>query len=231
MGAIPQSAPDILGSDDLRTTVETRGEMTTRWARFARGWLAALFSTLVAAGSHTLAGGQSPSHVSLVLALAFGGITCVALTGKTISPLRLTAAVTLSQLAFHSMFSTIGTPTALVPSDGAGVHQHGASAHLLPGATPVGEQAMHHQDAWMWLGHAVAAAITIVALRYGEAAFWRMRGIAMLLVRTVLAIVPAVPLLPRATRRAVVAGHLFVPRCIEFLRLSLGLRGPPVSFA
>jgi hypothetical protein len=205
--------------------------MTTRWARFARGWLAALFSTLVAAASHTLAGGESPSAISLALALAFAGITCVALTGKTVSPLRLTAAVVLSQLAFHTMFSTIGTSTALAPTGGTGAHQHGASAGLLQGASPVGESAMHHQDARMWLGHAVAAAITIVALRYGEAAFWRMRGIALLLVRTVLAFVPAVPLLPRTPRRAVVAGHLFMPRCTRFLRLSLGLRGPPVSFA
>ena len=205
--------------------------MTTRWARFARGWLAALFSTLVAAVSHTLAGGDSPSAISLALALAFGGITCVALTGKTISPLRLTAAVGLSQLAFHVMFSTIGTSGALVPTEGAGAHQHGASAGLLQVPLPAGGSAMHHQDGWMWLGHAVAAVVTIVALRYGEAAFWRMRGIALLLVRTVLAVVPAVPTLPRARRRAVVSGHLFVPRCIEFLRLSLGLRGPPVPFA
>jgi len=205
--------------------------MTTRWARFARGWLAALFSTLVAAVSHTLAGGDSPSAISLALALAFGGITCVALTGKTISPLRLTAAVALSQLAFHAMFSTIGTSAALASGVGAGAHRHGASAHLLNDAAPAAGSAMHHQDAGMWLGHAVAAAITIVALRYGEAAFWRMRGIALLLVRTVLAVVPAVPLLPRTRRRPVVAGHLFVPRCIEFLRLSLGLRGPPVPFA
>jgi hypothetical protein len=204
--------------------------MTTRWARFARGWLAAAFSTLVAAASHTLAGGTAPSAVSLALALAFAGIVCVALTGKTISPVRLSAAVVLSQGAFHAMFSTIGTATAPGAGSGAGAHAHGASAHLMQGAAPAGA-AVHHQDAWMWLGHAAAAAVTIVALRYGEAAFWRMRGIALLLVRTVLAAVPAVPLLPRAVRRPVAAGHLFVPRCIEFLRLSLGLRGPPVPFA
>jgi hypothetical protein len=205
--------------------------MTTRWARFARGWLAAAFSTLVAAASHTLAGGAAPSAVSLALALAFAGIVCVALTGKTISPVRISAAVVLSQAAFHAMFSTIGTSTALVAGTGAGAHGHGASAHLLQGVTPAGDAALHHQDAWMWLGHAAAAAATIVALRYGEAAFWRMRGIALLLVRTVLAAVPAIPLLPRTPRRPVAAGHLFVPRCIEFLRLSLGLRGPPVPLA
>jgi hypothetical protein len=205
--------------------------MSSRWARFARGWLAALFSTLVASASHTLAGGHAPSALSVVLALAFAGIVCVALTGRTISPLRLTAAVALSQAAFHAMFSTIGTAAASSGDVGAGAHVHGTSAALLESALPAGQSAMHHQNGWMWLGHAVAAVLTIVALRYGEAAFWRMRGIALLLVRTVLAAVPVVPLLPRTPRRAVVAGHLFVPRCIEYLRLSLGLRGPPVSFA
>lgn len=204
--------------------------MTTRWARFARGWLAALFSTLVAAVSHTLAGGAAPSAVSLALALAFAGIACVALTGTTVSPVRLTVAVTLSQAAFHTMFSTIGSAAGASAGAGGVAHRHGASV-MLQSATPAGESSMTHQDGWMWAGHAVAAVITIVALRYGEVAFWRMRGIALLLVRTLLAAVPTVAPLPRPARRAVDAGHRFVPRILDFLRLSLGLRGPPVLFA
>jgi hypothetical protein len=198
--------------------------MTTRWARFARGWLVALFSTLVAAASHTLAGGASPSVVSLVIALAFAGVACIALTGKSVSLLRVSLSVLLSQVAFHTLFSTIGV-TASTPHVAGGQHAHGAGAVLLGEA---GAPMAHHTDGWMWLGHAAAAVITVVALRYGEGAFWRLRDIAALFVRTVFAVLPVVPLLPRVIRRPRVLGHLFVPRICEFLRLSLGLRGPPV---
>ena len=198
--------------------------MTTRWARFARGWLVALFSTLVAAVSHTIAGGSSPSVVSLVIALAFAGVACIALTGKTVSLVRMTVSVLLSQVAFHTLFSTIGTSSS-TPVVVGGQHHHGGAVMLLAeNSAPMA----HHTDGWMWLGHAIAAAITVVTLRYGESAFWRLREIAALFVRTVFALRPVVPLLPRFIRRPSIFGHLFVPRICEFLRASLGVRGPPV---
>ena len=197
--------------------------MTTRWARFARGWLAALFSTTVAAASHTLAGGNSPSAVSLVVALAFAGVACIALTGTTLSLTRLTASVALSQLAFHLLFSTIGTSTGAPARFTGSAHDH--SATLTLGADAGG--VAHHADGWMWLGHAAAAVLTIVALRYGESAFWRLAAIALLFVRTLFPRIPAVPLVPRPARRARVVGHLFVPRICAVLRSTLGLRGPP----
>jgi len=197
--------------------------MTTRWARFARGWLVAVFSTLVAAASHTIAGGTGPSGVALVIALAFAGLTCIALTGKTVSLLRITVGVGLSQVAFHTVFSTIASSGApALPA--AGPHQHGL--HALVVADGPATMA-HHTDGWMWLGHAVAAVITIVALRYGESAFWRLREIGALFVRTMFVLLPSVPVLPRVIRRPPVAGHLFVPRICAVVRASLGLRGPP----
>jgi hypothetical protein len=199
--------------------------MTTRWARFARGWLAAVFSTLLAAASHTLAGGASPSVVSLAVALSFSGIVCIALTGKTVSLPRLSAAVLLSQVTFHTLFSTMTTPAGSALPASTGAHDHGAAVVLLTGGTT----GAHHSDGWMWLGHAAAALVTIVTLRYGEGAFWRVRGIAALFVRTVFAAAPDVPLLPRIIRRPPVVGHLFIPRICAVLRSSLGLRGPPVS--
>jgi hypothetical protein len=84
----------------------------------------------------------------------------------------------------------------------------------------------------MWLGHAAAAVLTIVALRYGESAFWRLAAIALLFVRTLFARIPAVPVLPRTVRRARAVGRLFVPRICAVLRTTLGLRGPPaLSFS
>jgi hypothetical protein len=199
--------------------------VTTRWARFARGWLAALFSTLVAAASHTLAGGDSPAPLALVVALAFAGVTCVALTGKAISLPRLSVSVALSQLAFHTLFSTIATaPSAATPAQ---PHAHGQATPLL--VDTVAASAGHHTDGWMWLGHGIAAVLTVVALRYGEGAFWRLRSIARLFVRTVFAALPVlIPRLP-GVRRPVESGHLFVPRFCAFVRSSLGLRGPPAG--
>jgi hypothetical protein len=198
--------------------------VTTRWARFARGWLAALFSTLVAAGSHTVAGGDSPGALALVVALSFAGVTCVALTGKALSLPRLSAAVALSQLAFHTVFSTIASAG---PAAAAAPHVHGAATPLVVG--DAGASAGHHTDGWMWLGHAVAAVLTILALRHGEGAFWRLRSIALLFVRTVFAVVPVPVTVRPAAPRPVVGGHLFVPRFCAFVRSSLGLRGPPVG--
>lgn len=197
--------------------------MATRWARFARGWLAALFSTTVAAASHTLAGGNSPSVVSLVLALAFAGIACIALTGTRVSLVRLAASVALSQLAFHVLFGAIATSAVAAP--GAAHEHHATSAMLEPGLAA----SAHHSDGWMWLGHAAAAVVTLVALRYGEGAFWRLASIALLFARTLFPPVPVVPALVRPAPRAAAVGRLVAPRLREVFRLSLGLRGPPVA--
>ncbi|GAB2448806.1 hypothetical protein HD599_001886 [Conyzicola lurida] len=201
--------------------------MATRWGRFARGWLAALFSTLVAAVSHTLAGGDGPSGLALVLALAFAGLTCIALTGKSVSLVRVAASVALSQVSFHTLFSTIGGSTAGTGMVGGAGHEHAASVVLIAD----GGTAMHHTDGWMWLGHGVAAVLTVIALRYGEGAFWQLRSIARLFSRTVFAVVPVVSALPRTAPRLPAVGHFFVPRFCAFVRSSLGLRGPPVGAA
>lgn len=63
--------------------------MTTRWARFARGWIAAIVSLFVAACSHSLAGGSLPAAAGIALSLAFSGATGVLLAGKTLSLARL----------------------------------------------------------------------------------------------------------------------------------------------
>ena len=202
--------------------------MTTRWGRFARGWLVALFSTLVAAASHTIAGGYSPSTVSLVVALAFAGVTCIALAGKTVSLVRVASSVVVSQFAFHTLFSTF-TVSGAVTHESPAQLVHGSHAvHLASSLADTAPPMTHHTDGWMWLGHAVAAVVTIVALRYGEGAFWRLRQTASLFACSVFAELPAVPLLPRVIRRPLVVGDLFVPRICAFLRVSLGLRGPPV---
>lgn len=194
--------------------------MSTRWARFVRGWLAATFATLIAAASHAAAGGIPPTLVSIALALAFSGVACVLLTGRTLSLARTGIAVVGSQLAFHLVFSTMGGVTvAAVASTGPHVHGVASLAHTA-GAT-------HHTDPGMWLAHAAAALLTIVVLRRGEAAFWGMRDTALRFLRTILPTTPRMPVvLTRATVTASPA-RVFAPRLFDLLRGSLQHRGPP----
>jgi hypothetical protein len=199
--------------------------MATRWARFTRGWLAALFATLVAAGSHTAAGGAGVHPVSLLLALTFAGLACIALTGRSLSLVRLTLAVGASQLAFHTVFATMGTTSGATGVVTPAGHGHEASAILLDAGSTA---TAHHTSGWMWAAHVAAAVATIIALRCGEAAFWRLRGIALLALGLAIAGMP-VPHAPGRSPALPVVGEHLVVRTLLFLRTSLGLRGPPVA--
>ncbi|MCY1159567.1 MAG: hypothetical protein MOP51_2592 [Citricoccus sp.] len=107
-------------------------------ARLLRGWAAAVVATLVAAGSHTLAGGTEPGHdagpapVVWILTLALAGPLCTALAGRALSWWRLGSAVASSQLLFHWLYSQSaalpGHPGGSVLSDHAAHAVHGAHA-------------------------------------------------------------------------------------------------------
>jgi hypothetical protein len=192
--------------------------MSTRLSRVARGFLAAVVSTLVAAGSHTLAGGTAPGTVALVLGLATAAIVCIALTGKRLSLPRLAAAVSLSQYGFHSLFSSMGD-FAAAPTHAQG-HLHGVAAL---GADTV----VHHTSALMWVGHAIAAVLTIAALGYGELAYRSLRTIAG---RVIHSLAPTAPL-PVDTKpgaRSAPASRPFAPTFFDIHSTSLRYRGPPV---
>ena len=160
--------------------------MTTRWARFARGWIVALFATLVAALSHTLGGAAAPSGLAVGVSLAFAGMICVALVGRTVSTLRLTIAVLLSQIILHALFSFGGPggPGGTLTTDASattGLHGHPAAASAFTGGAvtgglgdAAGASLAHgsHAGGTMWLAHLTAAVVTITALRYGKQAFW-----------------------------------------------------------
>lgn len=158
--------------------------MTTRWARFARGWIAAIASLFVAACSHALAGGALPATAGLALCFAFSGAVCVILAGKTLSLARLSIAVALSQLLFHGLFSLLAAaPVGTSAPAGAGMH-HGASMALQLGSatsSAVTTTAMTPDaDLRMWIGHATGALVTIAALSLGERRFWGILRLARL---------------------------------------------------
>lgn len=190
--------------------------MTTRWARVARGFVAAAFSLFVAAFSHILPGGNAPGVVALLACLILSTLVCIALSGKKLSLVRLSAAVAASQFLFHGVFSlSSAAPASLIHS--GHVHEQVIASGTM-GAASI--------DGGMWLAHAGAAIITIVALRYGELAFWGLFAVARLWIGTLFAALTAphpvdVPAVPAPREPAALPRRLILP--LSLLRH----RGPP----
>jgi hypothetical protein len=191
--------------------------MTTRWARVARGLVAASISLFTAAAFHIIAGGAIPTPVAIVSCFVVSSFVCVAFSGKKLSLPRLSVAVGLSQFLFHGVFSLWTTQPALAL--GAG-HAHDHMVMFLPNTTPAGA------DADMWLAHLIAAAATIAALRRGEAAFWGLLATARLWLGSILAklaaVVPA-----RTPRPAMPVQRIASPPELVLLFSSRHHRGPP----
>lgn len=188
--------------------------MDSRWARVARGGAAAGFATFVAALSHTLAGGAAPSAFGVVASLMLSSAVCTMLAGRTLSLWRLAASVGISQMLFHALFSGVGTP---VPVE----HDMGAMA-IDTGL------AHSHSGGGMWLAHAIAGILTILAFRNAESAFWGVADTARLFLTRLLTLGFATPF-PRT--RPIAADSTFVPRDLRFLLSPMRHRGPPVEFA
>ena len=144
--------------------------MGSRRVRALRGMLASVVAILVAALFHVAGGGTPPGFVALALSLAFATLGSIALTGRRLSLWRLTASVAISQFLFHALFS-LGDSTARFSAEGGMSHLHPGS-HLT--MTLGGMPAAHGSELSpsMWATHATAVLVTVVALRFGEQAFW-----------------------------------------------------------
>ena len=189
--------------------------MHSRWARVARGMTAAAFATFVAAFSHTIAGGDAPSAFALVVTFVISLALCTMLTGRRLSPWRLAISVGASQFLFHGLFSALGAPVATV---------HNMASMAMDAAAPA-----HHNTPAMWLGHALAAVITIVALRYAGSAFWGVAESARLLIARLVSRVAVAGQVPRRAAEPVAAPWL--PRDLTLLLSSMRHRGPPMELA
>lgn len=201
--------------------------MDTRWARLARGWVTAVVSVVVAAVSHVAGGGALPGSLGAVLALTFAGLASVALAGKTLSRVRLSVSVLVSQFAFHALF---GLGAGSVPMSMTGPvsgHHHGAM--LVEMTASAGSPGPMPVDPSMWVAHVAAAAVTIVLLRRGERAFWAVLALA----RTALvAVLPPFvhTICPSSTppiRLRFALGDRPALRELVVLRAGRSLRGPP----
>lgn len=199
--------------------------MTSRALRLIRGWTGAVVATSIAAGSHLLAGGNAPELPLLLLTLALSGLVCTGLTGRGLSLWRLSAGVASSQALFHWLFSGAAAPHA--PAAPAGSHlAHSSGLEPVAGVV-FSSSAAGHASPLMWLGHAVAAALTVAALRRGEVAVVRLVQSMRLHVTAFLPLfqpLPAGPAVP-----ALAAGRPLRPlRNLGVPLLVMRHRGPPV---
>lgn len=215
--------------------------MTTRWARFARGWAAAGFATFVAAFSHTLAGGGHPPLFAIALALAFSGIACVWLAGRSLSRLRLIVSVAISQLLYHGIFALVGQDSAAVsaatPAQG---HNHATmifsplpsalSSGLAEGSVPP------PFDAPMIAAHGLAGVLTVAAILFGDRLLTVIAGCATLGLGWLrrLAVLRRMSLRHRpdvATSILARVSRVQAPRDLSVLLGGLRHRGPPLGLS
>lgn len=186
--------------------------MESRWARVARGSSAALFATFLAAFSHLLAGGAAPTAFGLGACLLLSATLCTILTSRILSLWRLAIAMAASQAMFHSLFSTLGNPVAAA---------HAHDPVMLADAAP-------HPHGAMWFAHVLAGALTIIAFRYGESAFWGLAATARLLLARLLAFAAPAPTAPA---KPVLASRAPVVRPLRELLSPMRHRGPPLECA
>jgi hypothetical protein len=204
--------------------------MTTRWARFARGWIAALVSTFVAVFSHALAGGSIPGLAGIALCLSFSAVICVLLAGKTLSLPRLSLAVAVSQFLFHGLFGLL-TDAPAVPAAGPGMAGPAMSMDSPTGfaaSLPAQQTAIPMPtDSRMWIGHAIAAVVTIIAMRHGERAFWGLLSVARLALTRIFGHTVAVGTPSPSRPHTDASDRARLPRAIDDLLSMLRHRGPP----
>jgi len=186
--------------------------VTTRQLRLLRAASASSVATLLAALSHTFAGGAAP-HPLLLLAVAVLLLPLAALLiGSRASKTRVALTVLVSQAAFHVVFQLLGAPTGGHLELG---HHHGllslgtVSAAALP-------------DVAMIAGHVFAAVVTTALLWHGESL---VRGIAGWMLALLLRAASSAPAEHR--RPAALVSHRH-PLVDAAHRAAVSRRGPPI---
>lgn len=144
-----------------------------------RGFAASAVAIFVALAGHVTAGGAMPGPLGILVPWVLSFMVCVLLAGRRLSVIRLTLSVAASQFLFHVLF-VLGTIT---PTAGAAApHVHGGPL-VLPDAA--GLPAAVAADGGMWVGHVVAALLTVAALHRGERLLVGLRDLAQQSIRWV----------------------------------------------
>lgn len=125
----------------------------------------AFAAMLVAALSHMVAGGNTPSFLALVATTVVALPLAVLLAGRSFTLVRTLVAVSTTQALFHWIFVFVGTPNP--NASGAPLPAHaehfGMAAEFVPMLSAEAGSALA-----MWFAHALAALMTVWLLRRGE---------------------------------------------------------------
>lgn len=192
--------------------------MTPRAARLLRGTLLGSVATLLAALSHSWAGGVIPGALAIALGTVFASAVGTIALGRRPTLLRTSLAVALGQLAFHLVFSLIGGG-ATVSGLGGG-HEH----HLSPTLSTGPLAAVERGGLGMWLAHLAAGVLTVLYLRHLERHLWALlTRIALRPLQAFSLEVPAVS----ETRIPVRSPRVFASG--RSLRHAISRRGPPLT--
>lgn len=195
-----------------------------RSRNLGRGVSAAVFATFVALMSHLLGGGAMPGPLGLLVPLLVALPLCVLLMQRRVTLLRLAAAVTGSQVLFHTLF-VLGTPvsgTVQTTGDHAG-HAAGTGTIVVTAAHT------GHASPTMWLWHAVAAVATTIALHGWHRSLARVRATLARIRRACSRLLDRVPATnpPAGPSRAVSPAHVAPARLSAGAWEAWRRRGPP----
>ncbi len=204
--------------------------MSSRGARAARGAAIAGFATYTAALAHTVGGGTPPGLLAIALALGFSAPLAMLLTGGRGRLVRTSISTLVAQASLHLCYAVLGGASLTVPavaatSPGAGIAGH--AGHDSPsglGDALTTPGLVDHGHEFMPLTHAVAAALTLLAVVAGDRVLRAIGRTVRLFVRrltsTPVVVVVAAPRLAAAGDRPTLIAHL--PHA------ALSSRGPPV---
>lgn len=203
----------------------SRSASPSRGSRAVKGTVIAVASTVVAATSHILAGGNIPTPVALLVTTIIALPLVVLLLSRRLGIVGMTAAVGFTQALFHTIFVYAGT--GYRPGSGDPLPAHAAHMGMAEKFVPTA-QVGSSADLTMWFGHAVATVLTVWLIRRGEVA---LKRIATSLRRIFL---PAGSLASSQAATFKTPGLCWVnysskPIISSFLLTSnLSLRGPPL---
>ncbi len=145
---------------DPRQVCDNGAMPRSRATRVARAAVASAIATFVALLSHVAAGGTMPGLLGVGVPWVLSLAVCTMLAGRSLSLLRLSIAVVVSQSLFHVLFvlGAAPEPSTAIPTG----HVHEVVLPAMLASTPAA------MDAAMLLSHVAAAAVTVLALYRGE---------------------------------------------------------------
>jgi hypothetical protein len=184
-----------------------------------------VFSTFVSVFSHVVGGGSLPGPAALAVTLSIALVVCLALTGRRSSLWRTVLSVSIAQFVFHSLFSSVGSVT-VTSGDSVTTSPMNMAGHSSAVLAATGSTMPANHDAWMWLAHAAAAAITIAALQFGERAISAALASVDYVIRRVVSVASSIPPRPASVTLAV-RERTELPADLLELFSALRHRGPP----